>query len=173
MHILVLVLVTTLVSAPLSAQDGLGLIPGSRVRVTVEKSAIQLPPGSYRPLSDTTLVQSTGVYESLTETTLLLASDSSTFAIPRTSLLRVEQSRGKGRSVGGGIIGFVVGAVAGVAVACLASRDPSGVPCEFEGRNSQLYLGVAVGGGAGAWLLATVFGSERWDVIDVPMTSLP
>jgi len=151
---------------PLSAQDTLQVTRGTRLRVTAESSLVQLPAGTYRALDDTTLVLSTGLFRELTGTALVLVSGSSTLRFPLASVAEVEGSRGRRRSVPGGVIGFVLGGATGTALACLADRDSYGGPCLGD-SDATLLLGAALGGTAGALLGSVLFGREEWRIIDL------
>ena len=159
MPILLMVVALWWPLSSLSAQDSLRVAPGTRVRVTVESSL-------------TTPALSTGVYRELTDTALLLASGTSTLTIPLASIAQLERSQGRRPSIAGGVVGFVVGAAAGVGVACMANRDSYGVPCVGD-NDAPFLLGVGLGGTAGAVLLARLLGREAWSIIGVDQLLVP
>jgi hypothetical protein len=164
MRILFKVVAMWLPMSSLAAQDTLQVTPGTRLRVTAVSSLLQLPPGSYRELTDTT-VRSTGSLQDLTDTALRLAGGSSDLVIPRAAVIQLERSLGRRRSVTGGVLGFVLGGATGVALACVASRDSYGVPCEFQDSDAPFFLGIAAGGAVGAIVFASLLGREGWSVI--------
>ena len=148
---------------PLSAQDSALVTPGTRVRVTAESALVQLPAGTYRTLTDTTLV-ATGSFQGFTDTALALSSGTSSFAIPVASIVRLERSEGRRVVAAARVLGFVIGAAAGVALGCLGNRDSYGAPCLGE-NDAPFVMGFAIGGTAGAVWLAKLFRVEQWSVI--------
>jgi hypothetical protein len=136
---------------PLGAQDAVPLTADTRLRVTAEHGIARVETGTYHALTDTTLVLSCGA---------------SMITLPLASITRVEVSRGQKPNVAGGVVGFLLGAAAGGALACTANRDDYGVFCAGQ-DDSKLVLGAALGGVAGAALGALLFRKERWRVIDV------
>ena len=135
----------------LSAQDAPPLTADTRLRVRAEQSIVRVE---------------TGTYHALTDTTLVLSRETALVTIPRASITRVEISRGRKPSVAGGIVGLLLGAAAGGALACAANRDDYGVFCGGQ-DDSKLVLGAALGGAAGAVLGALLFRRERWRPVDV------
>jgi hypothetical protein len=133
------------------AQEAQPLSPGTRIRVTVAS------PGLRREI---------GIYRSLTDTSLQLQSGASTVAISLGSVLRLEQSRGRKRSVPGGVLGFVLGVAAGGALGCLANRDDYGVFCGGQ-NDTKVVVGAALGAVAGAALGAVLLGQERWSPVEL------
>jgi hypothetical protein len=129
-----------------AAQEEPPLHPGSRIRVTIQGPEASTRIGRLGAVNDSTLV--------------LLTASSST-AIPRAGIIRLELSRGRKPSVPGGIAGLVLGAAAGGAVGCLANRDSYGVFCAGQ-SDTKVVVGAVVGGAAGATLGALLFRRERW-----------
>jgi hypothetical protein len=73
---------------------------------------------------------------------------------PNTSLDR-SLSASRRYSVGGGVVGFVVGAAAGGALGCLANKDDYGVFCGGQ-DDTKVFVGAALGAAAGAVLGAVL-----------------
>lgn len=142
----------------LQAQDAHAPITDARLRVTTEHPLLRVDIGTYQTLTDTTLVLSRGPAR---------------ITLPLAGITRVEVSRGRKPSIVGGVVGFLVGAVAGGALACAANRDDYGVFCGGQ-DDSKVILGAAVGGVVGAGAGALLFRRERWRVTDLgPLRSEP
>jgi hypothetical protein len=137
--------------ASVGAQNAVPLTADTRLRVTAEQSIVRVQTGTFQALTDTTLVLSRGA---------------TSVTFPLASIARVEVSRGRKPGIAGGVVGFLLGAAAGGAVACMANRDDYGVFCGGQ-DDAKLVVGAAVGGAAGAALGALLFRRERWHVIDV------
>jgi hypothetical protein len=135
----------------LSAQDALPWTADIRLRVTAERPSVRVETGAYQALTDTTLVLSRGA---------------AMVTLPLVSITQVEVSRGRTPSVAGGVVGFLLGAAAGGALACAANRDDYGVYCGGQ-EDTKLVLGAALGGVTGAALGALLFRRERWRVIGI------
>lgn len=148
MRLLLLAACLPLVS--LHAQDTVPLTTATRLRVTEYRGG-RAEIGTYRALTDTTLV---------------LARGTITSTLPLASIRQVEVSSGRKLGVAGGVIGFLLGAAAGGAVACAANRDDYGVFCGGQ-DDTKLIVGAAVGGVTGAAIGALLFRRERWRVVDV------
>jgi hypothetical protein len=125
------------------------LTTGTRVRVTVREANGQR-----------TLVGPLRTFDS--QTLALSSSDGPDHvALPRSSITRIEVSRGKR---GHALTGFFLGAVLGLAAVALkdAGCEPD---CDTEGSNGGFAV-AAIGGGA---LLGTGVGalmrSERWESV--------
>ena len=140
--------------APLEAQRPARpadtLDPGDRIRVSV----VTPTPRLY-----------IGTYQARTDSTLQLQSGDSPLTISMRTVTRLEQSRGQKLSVGGGVIGFLVGGAGGAALGCLANRDDYGVFCGGQ-SDTKVVVGAALGGAAGAALGAIVFRRERWSPVE-------
>ena len=140
--------------APLEAQRPARpadtLDPGDRIRVSV----VTPTPRLY-----------IGTYQARTDSTLELRSGGSSLTISMRTVTRLEQSRGQKLSVGGGVIGFLVGGAGGAALGCLANRDDYGVFCGGQ-SDTKVVVGAALGGAAGAALGAILFRRERWRSVE-------
>jgi hypothetical protein len=134
----------------LSAQDTVQVTTGARIRVT-EGPGVLMHTGSYRALTDTALVLSSGA---------------SVYSIPLGRITEVELSRGRKPSVAGGIVGLLLGGAAGGVLACAANRDDYGVFCAGQ-DDSKLIIGAALGGAAGAALGALLFRREAWKAVEL------
>ena len=62
-------------------------------------------------------------------------------------------------SITGGIVGALLGAAVGGALACLANRDSYGLPC-FGDNDTVMVFGVVIGAGVGGWIGAVL--PRRW-----------
>ena len=151
MRLRLLLLAAWLPLVPLHAQDTVPLTTATRLRVTTEYRDGRVEIGTYRALTDTTLVLGRGTITS---------------TLPLASIRQVEVSSGRKLGVAGGVIGFLLGAAAGGAVACAANRDDYGVFCAGQ-DDTNLIIGAAVGGVTGAAVGALLFRRERWRVVDV------
>ena len=140
----------SLAHAQARAYDHDPLTADTRLRVRAEQSIVRVE---------------TGTYHALTDSTLVLSRDDALVTVPRASITRVEISRGRKPGVAGGMVGFLLGAAAGGALACAANRDDYGVFCGGQ-DDSKLIVGAALGGAAGAALGALLFRRERWKVVD-------
>jgi hypothetical protein len=129
--------------------QGPALAVGTRVRV------VEREPGTTR----------VGVYRGLAPGGLTLGIDSTTLTIPRENILRLEQSLGRKPSVPAGIVGFLVGGLAGGALGCLANKDDYGVYCGGQ-DDTKVIVGAALGGIGGALLGAFLFRTERWHAVE-------
>jgi hypothetical protein len=136
---------------PLGAQTALQVSPGTRLRVSVSSPGLSVQTGSYRELTDSTLV---------------LARGESVDSIPLARITRAELSRGKKPNVIGGVVGFLLGGAAGGVLACAANRDDYGVFCGGQ-NDTKLMVGAALGGAAGAAVGALLFRRERWTRVEL------
>ena len=150
MRVRVVVLALCWPLAALHSQEVVQLTPATRLRVSASSPLL--------------LVQ-TGTYRALTDTTLVLAADTSQLTIPLANITQVELGRGRKPSVAGGVVGFLLGAAAGGAVGCLANQDDYGVYCGGQ-DDTKVIVGAALGGAAGATLGALLFRRERWAIVD-------
>jgi len=152
MLVLRVLLLIALVGTPTSGwAQGPPLALGTRVRV------VEREPGPTR----------IGVYRGADQSALTLGIDSTTLTIPREQIVRLEQSLGRKPSLPGGIVGALLGALAGGAVGCLANEDDYGVFCAGQ-DDTKVIVGAAVGGVAGAFLGAMLFRTERWRAVELP-----
>ena len=107
-----------------------------------------------------------GVYQALTDTTLVLSAGSSPLTFPLNSISRLELSRGHKASIPGGVVGFILGGAAGGVIGCAVNTDDYGVFCAGQ-DDTKVYVGAALGGAIGAALGAFLFRRERWSPIDL------
>jgi hypothetical protein len=134
----------------LRAQAVVQLTPDTRLRVSASSPLTQVRTGTYRALTDTTLV---------------LSADTSQFTIPLANITQVEVSRGRQPNVVGGVVGLLLGAAAGGAIGCAANSDDYGVYCGGQ-DDTKVIVGAVLGGAAGAALGALLFRREHWAVVD-------
>jgi hypothetical protein len=71
----------------------------------------------------------------------------------------VELRQDRELSITGGIVGALLGAAVGGALACLANRDSYGLLC-FGDNDTVMVFGVVIGAGVGGWIGATL--PRRW-----------
>jgi hypothetical protein len=107
-----------------------------------------------------------GTYRALTDTTLVLSRGGSAIAVPLASITRLEVSRGRKPNIVAGIVGFLLGGATGGVLACTANRDDYGVFCGGQ-DDSKLIVGAVLGGAVGAAVGALVFRRERWRTVRV------
>jgi len=129
----------------------------------------RLPIGSRLRITTPTLtpIPRIGVLQERRDSMLFLQTQAAAFAVPVSSITRVEISTGRKLSRTGGVIGLVLGAGAGgFALGCLANRDDYGVLCGGQ-DDTKVVVGAVVGGLAGAALGAVLFRHERWRRVDL------
>jgi hypothetical protein len=71
----------------------------------------------------------------------------------------VELRQDRELSITGGIVGALLGAAVGGALACLANRDSYGAYCAGQ-NDTVLVIGVVIGAGVGGWIGAVL--PRRW-----------
>ena len=139
-----------LAASPLDAQ-GPPLTVGTRVRATTTPASTTL----------------TGVYRGLDQGAFTLQVDASTHRIPRETIAKLEQSTGRKANVTTGILGAILGAGIGGALACFANTDDYGVYCGGQ-DDTKVIIGAVIGGLAGGAAGALLFKREGWREIRVP-----
>lgn len=144
-----LLLIVSLAASTVGSAQGPPLLAGTRVRV------VERAPGPTR----------VGAYRGAGPAGLLLGVDSITLSIPRENILRLEQSLGRKPSVPAGIVGALVGVLAGGALGCLANKDDYGVYCGGQ-DDTKVIVGAALGGIAAGILGAVLFKTEHWRAVE-------
>lgn len=160
-----LLLALLVAATPLAAQPTPTLEPGARVRVTV---------GGAQPRVQV------GVHQLVSDSALVLQSDSASFSIPLDLVTRVEVSRGReSHWLAGAAVGFVVGLV--VVRSILHSEGGSGgstAMCDQERNQDSMssgechaitVAGVAAATGLGAGIGGLIM-TDLWQ--DVPVERL-
>jgi hypothetical protein len=137
---------------PAAAQEPAPLAVGQRVRVRVGETG-RLHAGTLAALRGDTLVLDRGPRGPL--------------ALPLSSVMQLERSRGPGRCRRPGarlecvVLWTLVGAVAGSVIAYQATRCTN---CDSSGIG--VILGLPVGAGVG-FVVGAVIGGERWEPLPV------
>ena len=107
-----------------------------------------------------------GILQGLSNTAVMLQTDAGALALPRRSVTRLERSLGRKRSVLGGVLGFLAGAMAGGTLGCLANRDDYGVFCGGQ-SDATVVAGALIGAAAGTAAGGALLRRERWSTVDL------
>jgi hypothetical protein len=129
-------------------QAGSPLTPGARVRVTVREAGggARTHVGPLRTFDGATLTLST-------------ADAANPVSLARSSISRIEVSRGRHGNAGRGAL---IGAVLGLAVVALSESACEG-ECEPRDNYGLLVAGATVGGAVVGAGVGTLMKSERWE----------
>ena len=142
-------LLAALGASPLVLEaQGPPIVYGTRVRVT----------------TTTQPTKRIGLYRGNDPAAITLQVDTSSYRIPRETIVRIERSVGKKPNVTAGILGGIVGAGVGGALGCLANEDDYGVYCGGQ-DDTKVIVGAVLGGLAGAAAGALLFKKEKWATV--------
>jgi hypothetical protein len=159
--------------ADAGAQEAVAVDRGARVRVwTFLQEAVAVDRGArvrvWTFLPDVPPIE--GEFERWTGSELLLYQGERSRTIDIDDIDILEVSEGRSFNTTGAIVGGVLGAAAGGALACATvNRDDYGVFCGGQ-SDTEVVVGAVLGAAAGAALGGLLFRVERW--VPVPLLGL-